>query len=348
MSRVPDQRRRTQLLMAASVALILTAGAVTTAFLDARETWRPDVSGPVLPDWSQAVASARVIEISGSETFRLEQVDGVWRMPSRDFYPVRPERLAELDAYLAALTYVGARTASPDRLARLGLAPPGEAGGGTRITVSNAEADIVADILLGETRGEQVYVRQPARNRAFAARLGDGAVARPDLVPADAWLDLDFLALGTNDIARADIQPESGPAYRLVRAGVSARNFSLRQPAGWLPITAAAGDGPASALGRVRFRDVRRADRLGGELVAHHTAETFSGLRVRVDVKALGETRWGLITATAVTDGAEAEAVALNAAAGGWAFLLSDLTLDRLIRPLDRIADPREVPADAP
>ncbi|WP_291843658.1 DUF4340 domain-containing protein [Maricaulis sp.] len=350
----PDQRRRTQLAIAAGAAFILAGLAITAIILDARETWRPVVSGPVLPGWNSAVESARAIEIAGEERFSLEQVEGVWRMPSRDGYPVRPERLAELDAYLAALTYEGARTANPERLARIGLAEPGEAGGGTRITVSGADGAALADILLGETRGERVYVRQPGRNRAFAARLGDGAVVRPDLVPADAWLDLDFLELGINEIARVDVQPESGPDYRLERAATSVRNFSLRRPGGWQMITAAAGNGPAATLGRVRFRDVRRADRLGGEFVASHTAETFSGLRVRIDVKALGDTRWALITASAITDDAEAETAAINARTEDWAYLMSDLTVDRLIRPLDRIADARvapeasEEPEDAP
>ena len=63
---------------------------------------------------------------------------------------------------------------------------------------------------------------------------------------------------------------------------------------------------------------------------------------------ALGETRWAVLQADALTDDARDAAGAINAAADGWAFLLSDLTLDRLIRPLDQIADPRrETETDA-
>lgn len=94
-------------------------------------------------------------------------------------------------------------------------------------------------------------------------------------------------------------------------------------------------------LARVRFRDVRAAGRLGGERVARHVADTFGGVRVSLDVLALGETRWAVIEAEALTDDAEAGAAAINAAAQGWAYRLSDLTLDRLIRPLDEFADPR-------
>ncbi|WP_417487107.1 DUF4340 domain-containing protein [Maricaulis sp.] len=348
MSTVTDARRRFQLAVVAGSAVMLSLAAVLSALADARAVWRPEVSGPVLPDWSSAVASAREIEIVGDEGFTLVETDGVWRMPSRDGYPVRPERLAALDAYLASLVFEGARTDNPQRLGRLGLAEPGDVDGGTLIEVRDDAGDIRAELILGEVRDPLVYVRRPGRSRAYAALSGDGAARALDLLPADSWLDLDFLALGTSDIARVDIQPETGPAYRLERAASSSRNFSLRRPAGWQSITAAAGNGPAATLGRVRFRDVRAADRLGGEFVAHHTAETFTGLRVRIDVKALGETRWALITATPLTDDAQAEAAAVNATANGWAYLMSDLTIDRLIRPLDRIADPGEVSTDAP
>jgi len=348
MSRVIDQRRRTHLVLTGGLAVAMVLIALIAAMLEARQSWQPAVSGPVLPGWSRSVADARHIGIAGAESFNLEQVDGVWRMPSRDGYPVRPERLAELDAYLAALVYEGARTNNVAQLGRIGLAEPGQAGGATQVTVLAADGETLADILLGEARDELVYVRQPGRSRAFAARLGDGAVARPDLTPAEAWLDLEFLALGSNEIARADIQPETGPAYRLERPAAGARNFALRRPTGWQMITAAAGNGSAVALGRVRFRDVRRADRLGGEFVAHHTVETFDGLRVRIDVKALGETRWALITATALTDDAGTAAAAISARTENWAYLMSDLTIDRLIRSLDRIADPRQEPENAP
>lgn len=346
MSTVPDARRRFQLAVVTGAAALLSVAAGVTALVDARAVWRPEVSGPVLPDWSVAVASAREIEIAGDESFTLVATEGVWRMPSRDGYPVRPERLAALDAYLASLVFEGARTDNPQRLGRLGLAEPGEVDGGTLIEVRDAAGEIRAALILGEVRDPLVYVRRPGRPRAYAALSVDGAAL--ELLPADGWLDLEFLALGTSDIARVDIQPETGPAYRLERAASSSRNFSLRRPAGWQSITAAAGNGPAATLGRVRFRDVRAADRLGGEFVAHHTAETFAGLRVRIDVKALGDTRWALITATALTDDAQADAAAVNATANGWAYLMSDLTIDRLIRPLDRIADPGEISDDAP
>ncbi|WP_300542573.1 DUF4340 domain-containing protein [Maricaulis sp.] len=349
MSRPMDRQRMHHLAIAAGAAALALVLALALTWFQARQVWQPDVSGPVLPNWPEAVSRAAAIEIdSAGDHFRLQRTAAGWAMPSRDDHPVQTGRLAELDTYLARLTYAGARTSDPDKHARLGLAAGGE-DAGTRVTVTGSDGTVLADIVLGREREGQIYVRFPGRDRTYAAEPGETAAALPEIADAADWLDLDFLELGQNAIARTVITPETGPSYVLERASPSIRNFALREPAGWRPITAAAGNGPASALARVRFRDVRAAQRLNGEVVAHHSAETFGGLRVSVDVMALADTRWAVISATALSDDAQADAETLNVAAEGWAFLLSDLTLDRLIRPLDQIADPRpEDRDDAP
>lgn len=349
MSRPMDRQRLTRLTIAGSAALAALVLAVALTWMDARQAWQPEVSGPVLPDWSSSVEAAQEIEIdSAGDRFVLRRTQTGWIMPSRDGYPVRTERLAELDAYLASLQYAGARTADPDKHARLGLAAGNGEGTATQIAVRNAQGEVLTDILLGRQSDGLIYLRFPGRNRTYAARPGETMTELPPVGTAQDWLDLDFLELGGNDIARTAIEPETGPAYLLERPSPTIRNFALRSPSGWRPITAAAGNGPASALSRVRFRDVRDAARLEGEIVARHTAETFAGLRVNVEVMALGDTRWGLVEASALTDDARAAAEALNARLDGWAWLLSDLTLDRLVRPLSEIADPRSQPEPEP
>jgi hypothetical protein len=350
MSRPMDRQRLKRLGIAGALAAVSLVLALVLTWADARQAWQPEVSGPVLPDWSGAVAAAAEIEIdSAQDHFTLVRGADGWIMPSRDDHPVLTERLARLDAWMAALDYVGARTADPGKHARLGLADAGEEGAATRVTVRGESGVILVDILLGRAGEPGLYVRFPGRNRTYAARSGEAGAEMPAIAEAGDWLDLDFLELGANAVARAEIAPETGPAYRLERPSPSVRNFALREPGGWTLITAAAGNGPASALSRVRFRDVRSAARLEGETVAHHIADTFAGVRVRLDVLALGETRWAVLQAEALTDDARPQAAAINQAAQGWAFLLSDLTLDRLIRPLDQLADPRpETDTDAP
>jgi hypothetical protein len=342
MSRPMDALRRSQLVWVGGSALLVALLAITLSGLQARREWTPQVEGPVFANWADRVAEITEIEIATAQDhFIVRQIETEWVMPSRDDYPVRAARLAELDSFLGTLEFEGARTDDPDRHARLGLSEPGSDTAATRVTVRNAEGEVLADVLLGEVRDGRIYLRFPGDNQTWAARTRDAATTRPDINEADAWLELDFIALGRTQIARTQITPETGPSYLLERPGQSARNFSLRRPSGWRPITAGAGNGPGAGLARLRFRDVRRADRLRGETVASHVAETFAGLRLSINIIAQGDTRWAVITARALTDSSEPAAIEMNRRVGGWAYLLSDASVDRLLRPLDEIADPQ-------
>lgn len=349
MSRPMDAQRQKHLLIAGGAALAALLLAVTMTILDTSRGWTPDVTGPVLPDWSSRVASAQRIEITGADGgFSVERDGEGWIMPERDSYPVRPDQIAAIDQLLDGLTYRGGRTADPAKHVQLGLAEPGSEGGATALTIRTNEGDVLDALLFGDVRGATIYLRRPEEDRTYAAALPEGVNGAILSRPADEWLELDFIELGRSRIARTTIQAEDGLAYTLERPASSVRNFALRQPAGWQPVTAGAGNGPASALSRIRFRDVRRADRLTGAIVGYHEAETFDGLRVRLDIIAQGETRWARISAVALTDDALEASRALVARTQGWAYLLSDLSVDRLLRPLSEIADPRREPDDAP
>lgn len=349
MNRPMDRNRWRQLVVVGGAALLVTLAAIIQIAVQGQQSSRPENDGPVLAAWAeQSVNAARITIETADESFVIERRDDGWVMPSRDDHPVRAERIAALDLMLAGLSYGGARTRDLAKHDRLGLGAPQTGGNGMRVTIAAQDGGDLADLIIGRQAGARVYIRRANEDQTFAVRLGEGVTALPAIRSADDWLELDFLALDRAAIAWAEIQPETGPAYRLERAARASRNFALRRPSGWRPITAGAGNGPAAALGRLRFRDVRRADRLSGEVVARHTAETFAGLRVSLNVVAQGETRWAIIQASAVTDDAQADATRLSARVDGWAYLLSDLSLDRLLRPLDQIADPREDTEDAP
>ncbi|WP_300530213.1 DUF4340 domain-containing protein [Maricaulis sp.] len=349
MSQPIDKQRTHHILIVGGLALAALVAALSVSLLDARRVWQPELEGAVFAAWPDQAPRAQDIEVAhGEARFSISRQGERWVMPSRDNYPVRPDIVAAIDAVLSGLTYAGARTADPAKYPALALAEPGEAGGGARLTVRDASGAVIADLIAGETRGQTLYIRLPGEARSFAADLADGTSAAALTQTADQWLDLGFLELGRTAIARVRIQPETGPAYRLERPARSTRNFALREPAGWTPITAGAGNGPASALGRIRFRDVRQVERLTGAIVGSHTAETFGGLEVTLDIIAQGETRWARIRTNALTDDAAEAAALLQEESEGWAYLLSDLALDRLLRPLDEIADPRPGAGDAP
>ncbi|MFS2316533.1 DUF4340 domain-containing protein [Maricaulis sp. D1M11] len=336
-----DPRRRQQLIWLAVPVIVLTVLALSVQARHLSQQWSPEISGAVLPSWDVIVADIDRIHIrTGDGSFTLERRDTGWVMPERDDYPIRQERLAELDAYLRSLAFDRALTARRDRLARLGLAELGEDNSGLLIRFEQADGAVLDSWMLGRELGNRLYLRRPDTPQAYAATPTQDGMSQPAIAQAGDWLELDFLELGRTRIARTEIYPETGPPYVLERASRTSRNFSLREPRGWSPITAGAPDGPGSALGRIRFRDVRSAERMRGAVVGRHISETFDGLRVDMTLIAQGETRWALLRAEALSDDARAQADELNATLSGWAYLVSDFSLDRLLRPLADFADP--------
>jgi hypothetical protein len=333
-------RRRARLATGIALAglLVLAAGSYAV-WRDARLDARPDASGPVLADWQQNAAQARVIEIEGPDgSLRLERgpaSQSGWVMADRGGYPVPPERVAELDAALSQLSYSAAMTQDPDKFSRLGLVGAAEGGQGVRLTVRSADDTRLADLIIGADRGDDgLFMRIPGNGQAYAAQ---GRL--PDLDAVDHWLGLDFFNLDPASVARVRVQPETGEAYALAKAGMSARNFELREPRGWRLITSGAANGVAVAGARMRFRDVRPQECLIGAPVAAHAAVTFDGLAYSYTVFDEGGRHWARLEITAAADDAEARAQRLDAVAGGWAFEVSDDAYERLTRPLDQIAE---------
>lgn len=345
MSRKMNTRRLRDLGLAAGAAALTLAAAAGAHWLDSRQAWRPEAEGPVLPGWADAVADIAVLEIrTAQERILVRRTASGWVLPDRGDHPADLETLAALDAFMGALSYDRALTRDPDKHERLGLADPDTDGAAMRVTARNARGEPLADLLIGREEAERIFVRFPGTVQTWSALTPEIIPGRPDAGEIADWIELDFLALG--EIARTRIEPESGPAYLLERASPTVRNFALRQPGGWTPITAGAASGPGGALRRLRLRDVRPAAELGSEPVARHEAESFSGLAVTLTVYADGEERWARIRADARADDARQDALALNARTENWAYLLSDLSVDRILRPIDGFAQRRVDPAE--
>ncbi|MEE2565548.1 DUF4340 domain-containing protein [Hyphobacterium marinum] len=344
MSGGADRQRLIEAVILGGVAVLAMLIALTLVLTASSSAPGLDRRGPVLPDLAGTTSEVRTLAVeTRAARFELERDGEGWALAGRAGFPANADLAERILTSLAELEYAGARTASRNQHAALGLVAPDQGGDGIRITAHDYDGRLVADLILGAARGESgSYLRRPDEDQTWAV-IGLPPVA----TEADRWMELDFLALGTDTIARVQVQPESGPTYRLERPGLSVRNFALRSPPGWRPVTDGAGNGTGSVLSRVRFRDVRRAD-FTDPPVARHTAETFGGLRVEIAVYADGQSRWATLRAVALSDDAQAEALALNNTADNWAFLLSDLTISRLIRPLDDFAIRPAPPAPQP
>ncbi|MBL4539399.1 MAG: DUF4340 domain-containing protein [Oceanicaulis sp.] len=336
----PHKRRGVQGLIALALALSLLSLGGVVVWRDARIGQAPDVSGPVVEGWpEQASAAARIQIETAGENFVMEKRGAAWVMASRGDYPVRAERIAELDAMLQGLSFTEAMTRDADKFDRLGLGDPQAGGAGVRISVSDAEGGLIADLITGRLRSSSgVYVRRPGGVRAYAA---SGPVIDPALLgDPGRWMGLEFWNHEASAIARAEIQPEFGPSWRVMRAGEAQRYYELREPTGWRLVTAGAANGVATAGAQLRFRDVKPDQELVGAYVSRHAAVTFSGLAYEMLFFAEGDERWVTIELAALADDAAPRADHFNAQVEGWAFLVSEDAYERLTRGLGQVAEP--------
>lgn len=337
MRRSPEQRRLREVIVLGAVALAVLIAGLAGVWMGGGDEDLPARSGPVLPRLADDPRAVYTIEITTNEERFVLQEDGEdsWGLLGRGNYPADPDLAARLISRLAALEFDGPRTSDASRHGLLGLTAPENGGEATRIVLRDFDGQLIGDILVGRRRGERsTYFRFTGEDQSWAATGVLPAIATPQ-----DWMNLDFLALGPDTLARAYVVPQTGPPYFLERPGMSQRNFVLRAPPGWRLITAGAGNGTGSVLGRLRFRDVRIAA-FDDRPIARYEAETFSGLRLEIAVHEFNEGRWAVMRAIALTDDAEADALALNEQADRRAFLLSELTEERMIRPLAEIAEP--------
>ncbi|KPP82087.1 MAG: protein of unknown function DUF4340 [Oceanicaulis sp. HLUCCA04] len=332
--RLFGRRARRAFAIAGIGAVLLTAGGIALV-ADAGRGTRPDVSGPVLPGWSDIAASAASIEIISPDTmFRMERGESGWTMPSRGQYPVRAEYLADLDAGLASLTYAAALTRDPDRFDRLGVGDPQTGGDGTRLTILDGQGNTLTSLVIGNARGEDgLYLRPAASNRAYAA---DGAL--PDISDPGRWLGLDFFNIDPARVGRSYIVPETGPAYILERDNPATRNFDLASPRSWQLITAGAANGVASAGARVRFRDVGEIEEEAGQPLSLHRAMTFDGLTYEYRFYRVDGTIRAHISVDAGNHDVMDEAALLRRNVDGFWFAVSDDAYERMTRPLEQAA----------
>ncbi len=341
----PARRRLREAVLAAGTACgLLAAGVAANAFEAAR--LRATDGGELLaPDWADAAAQVSRLEITGPEgPFTLVRDDaGGWRIAERAGHPADAAAVDALDEALRSWRTARAMTRDAEKYARLGLAAPGEENGGVRLRALRADGEPAVDIVIGQAPGGGgLYARRAGEMRTWSVEGEALTLGRPS-----DWMALDFLNLDPRAMARAEVQPERGPAYLIQRAGRTQEMFELRQPQDWRLLTGGAANGVGQAAARLRFRDVRPASDFEGRApAARHGAATFSGLGLTLDIHADGATRWAVVSARALADDAAARAERINAIAQGWAYRLSEDAHERLTRPLDRMAEPYR--AEAP
>ena len=327
-------RQRQAFIALIIAALLLVSGLAVTLFQGEQVAFRvpPETLTPRLVSAPGTVAEFTVTTAENS--FQLRRTLEGWALASHNGYEADAELAERLLAAIIALDPLGERTRLANGHERLSLGDPAEGGGATHIVITDNNDRELANLLIGTARQDgHVYVRRSSEAQSWLAR---GYL--PEFSDVTQWMQLEFLSLGRSAIREACILPEDGTGYCLQRRPLSDDAFDLVSPRGWALVSPGAGDGVATVLARLRFQQIRPVRELRGAPVAEHRVTTASGMEVTLALYEDDDRYWARIVAVAYSDAARQEAIALNERTDGWAFELSDLALDRLIRPLSRIA----------
>ncbi|MEE2526744.1 DUF4340 domain-containing protein [Hyphobacterium sp. HN65] len=327
--------RRKQALGALGIGFAVLLAAIAVSLWQTRSAGLASVPDSLTPRLTGSPELTAEIEVTtGDEHFRLRRTLEGWALVSHDGYRADAELAERVIDSLARLRPVGERTRLVSRYAELGIGAPEEGGEATHVVLRDNNDRVLADLLIGRQRPDgHVYVRRADEAQGW---LVQGFL--PDFAEASRWMQLDFLALGREGIRETCVLPADELGYCLQRPSLASEQFRIASPRGYRLVSPGAGDGVATTLARVRFRGVRPASEITGPRDAEHRVTTVNGLEVTVSVFERDNEFWAELVAVAHSDAARPAAIALNERADGWAFLLSDLTVDRLIRPLSGLA----------
>ncbi|MGF1462740.1 MAG: hypothetical protein ACFB2Z_06200, partial [Maricaulaceae bacterium] len=162
MSTVMNARRARSALALGLVSGTALIAALAASAWDAQRFARPEGGGLAAPDWERLVGAVDQISIERTDlTLTLTPGLEGWSVAERAGFPVRPERLSDLDQLFTDLRLEAPKTADPGKHARLDLGDPADGGSGARVRVSAGDA-LVADWIIGRPRpGGGVFLRRP-------------------------------------------------------------------------------------------------------------------------------------------------------------------------------------------
>lgn len=320
MSTLRDTQRNRRLMIMGVVAGGLSLIALAASLGGGAAAPSSERTGEaVLPGFEALREEASAIRVTlADESYLLVATGDGWRLGSREGYPIRQDRLAELAGGLGGLVWDAPRTDDPEKLGGLGLGDPRDGGTGALLEVLGADGEPGAALITGR-KGDAIYARRPDETQAFRV-TGN----LPPLYSSEAWLDLGFLDISEDAVSAVRLTDADGQSLFLQRTvGSSDQSFQPAPPyERYRLVSRLAVSGPAMALTRFLPIGVKPAAALRTEAEARHTTQTHDGLEI--DVQAYREPDGYFITLRAIEAGEGAQrAAAVNERAAGWAFELT-------------------------
>ncbi|MCP5153201.1 MAG: DUF4340 domain-containing protein [Ectothiorhodospiraceae bacterium] len=348
------------------VLAVVTAAVAAGAYVARDEAPSIPQSGERLfPSLLAAVNDVTRIEVKADEeTVLLERGTAGWVVPAKSGYPADPDKVHQLVVGTAELRVLEPKTSSAELYPRIGVQGPGVDGAESMlVALRGAGGDALAELIVG--------ARKSARGNAGASEI---YVRRPS--ESQSWLVEGRLPLGGKvsdwvDDSVARISRERTRDVRVIHPDGETVAVRQKEPAGWDYVLRDVPEGMAvpegdewrvSDIGRgmadLDFDDVRAASDPPDGAVPGFTveAETYDGLRVRMETVRAGEVTYGKLSAEfdeslvdptlaaderlkdklASADAVRAEAERLNAKWSGWLYAIKKFKSDYFNR---RMAD---------
>ena len=268
--------------------------------------------------------------------------DDGWTVAEKNGFAADRQAVVGLLRRLSDLRIVEAKTALPDRLARLDLEDPGRPGAQSqRVVLKNAAGQTIEDLVLGKRAfgvlgpgRSGTYVRLTDQSQAW---LTDADITLPG-APTD-WISTDVIDIPQDRVKLVSLEPQDGVLVTTSRESVQAAEFDLAGvPAGEKADQAKLTE-LAQLFSPLALIDIRPVAEIAFyEAPQKARLETFDGLSVVFTWISLPDASWiRLDTVTAAdtaTQDVKDEAAEIAKRTSGWAFHVGGYVTDELGKKL--------------
>lgn len=235
-----------------------------------------DPAAPFFPELRDGLERIRVVEINdGSQTLTLRYQQESWRLDQRHGFPANSGSVRDLVLAVAALTPVQPRSNNPEHHATLGVAEPGQDGGGIRISGLDEQGQELFSFLAGKRppqNGTQQYIRRSGEPLAW---LVNGSINPPR--NPEAWLDKTIIDIAADQIQEIRYLDNDGLRLTRQQRQTDLQLQGMDLPTGVPPDYFNSQSSLLAALPLVDFFPVTQAN-LSLLPLTHTSITTFDGL----------------------------------------------------------------------
>jgi len=350
-----------QLIGLAIAAAVMVVAAVAVVLVRDQGAGKAFSPALLIPGFKDRVNDVADIEIAAKSVFHLKrQEGGRWVLSEKANYPVVHENVKKVILGLADARRVEPKTARADYYGRIGVADPGQTGGGTRLTFKTDKGDVLATVIVGKRKALSgrlkawTYVRLAGQPQTWLV----DALPRIEADPV-RWLVPDLLEVKRDRVARVRGRHADGTVLEVVRDKPDDADFKVvNLPKGAKLRMPSIANGVGGALGYLSFDDVRPAGEIDFSGATKTVYTTFDGLIVTVRTVKVGDAYWcrfaARYDANAVAKGKKgenlvipdvakdvgAEAHDIDARVHGWAYRLPDYKAEDFTKRLDDMIEP--------